>query len=98
MGRKQKYHITSINLGEVGHPARQLAEQFLKRKGKSKFSELVRRLIIIYLGKRPEHQDWKKEVLIYDRQELGKNIAELCERRRKIDDKLRELGIDPEGL
>lgn len=98
MARKKKYLLRSINLGGIGHPARVLAEQFIKRKGKTKFSELVRKLIVIYLGNRPEHQDWKKEVLLYERRELGKNIAELCEKRRKIDDELRELGIDPELL
>jgi len=98
MGAKKKYAIKTINFGEQSHPARILVEKYVELHGNNALSKLIRRLVVIYLIDNPDYKDWKAQKLLYERQEIGKLVAEKLERRRKLDDQLREMGIDPEGL
>ena len=98
MGKPKKYDIRSINFGEVGHPARILVGKFVKMNGKTALSILMRRLVVCYLSNNPEYVDWKKQYLINQRKELGKDIAGKAEQRNKIDAQLRELGVNPEEI
>jgi len=48
MGKNKKYLIKSVNLGEVGHPSRILAEMYIKKFGANEFSALIRKLMMIF--------------------------------------------------
>jgi len=98
MGKPKKYDIRTINFGEAGHPARLLIEKFVKLHGNKALSQLVRRLIVIYLMDKPEYKDWKGQMLIHERKEIGRLLAQKLERRSKIDEQLREIGIEPDDL
>ncbi len=98
MGKPKKYDVRSINFGEVGHPARILVDKFVSLHGKTALSRLIRRLVMIYLMEKPEYRDWKAQKLIYERKELGKKVAQILERRRKVDEELRDLGVNPDEL
>ena len=98
MGKPKKYDIRSINFGEAGHPARILVDKFVQKHGKTALSQLIRRLVVCYLMDKPEYKDWKKDLLIYERREIGKEIAHKFNRRRQIDDELREMGVNPDEV
>ena len=98
MGKPKKYHVRSINFGEAGNPARILIEKFIQIKGKKALSSLIRKWTIIHLKDEPEYQDWKTQQLLYERKELGAEIAEKAEKRSKINQQLRELGTDPDEV
>ncbi|MBN2893490.1 hypothetical protein K9M74_02610 [Candidatus Woesearchaeota archaeon] len=98
MGKPKKYAIKTINFGENGHPARILVEQYIKLHGKNALSQLIRRLVVIYLMDKPEYKDWKAQLLIHERKEIGKNVASKMQRRCQIDEELREMGIDPDDI
>lgn len=98
MGKNKKYLIKTVNLGEVGHPSRILAEMYLKKYGKNEFSSLIRKLIMLFLSEKPEFDNWKKETLIFERKELGKQISEISDKLCKNAEKLEKLGVDMEDI
>lgn len=63
-----------------------------------KFSELIRKLIFIYLSDKEEHKNWKKDILIFERKSVGKEIASLFNKRTQLDEELEKEGINPDDL
>ena len=98
MGRPKKYDIRSVNFGEPGHPARVLIEKYVKQHGNKAVSSLIRKLVTVYLQDRPDLKGWKAQMLIHERKEIGRTVAYNMDRRRRIDDQLRELDIDPDEI
>ena len=94
MGKKKKYGIKTINLGEAGHPARILADLYLKKHGNQEFSALIRKLIIIYLSDNPDFKDWKKQALMHERKELQSKIPEISDKLCRNAEELEKLGVD----
>jgi len=94
MGKNKKYLIKSVNLGEAGHPARMLAEAYIKKYGKQEFSALCRRLILVFLSDKKEYDDWKKQALIFERKELQAQIPEISKKLCENAEKLEKLGVD----
>lgn len=98
MGKSKKYLIKTVNLGEVGHPARLLSEEYLKRYGKQEFSSLIRKLITIFLSNNPEFDNWKKMALLHERDELKKQIPEISDKLCKNAEKLEKMGVNTDEL
>lgn len=94
MGKNKKYLTKTINLGEVGNPARILAEKYIEKFGKQEFSALCRRLILIFLSDKDEYKDWKKLALIFERKELQSQIPDISKKLCENADKLEKLGVD----
>lgn len=94
MGRKKEYDIRSINFGKRGEPARILVEEFVKRNGSAQLSALIRNLVVAFLGKKKGYDSLRKEVLILQRQEIGRQIQELANQKRRINDELEKMGVD----
>jgi hypothetical protein len=98
MGRQKTYDIRSINFGEVGHPSRVLIDIFILKYGKSELSKLIRKLVFCYLSDKPEYKDYKIQMMIFERNKINKLVNEKLEKRRKIDEELNKLGIEPDVL
>jgi hypothetical protein len=98
MGKNKKYLTKTINLGEVGHPARILAEKYIEKFGKQEFSALCRKLIVIFLSDNPEFKDWKIKSLINERKELQAKIPEISDKLCANADKLEKLGVNINDL
>ena len=98
MGKPKKYLTTTINFGEVGHPARTLIELFLKKHGNNELSKFMRKLVLIFLSDKPEYSIWKDKTLIHERKAIGKEIAGLLKKRADLDAQLEDRGIDPDEV
>lgn len=94
MGKNKRYLTKTINLGEVGHPARTLAEKYIEKYGKQEFSALCRKLIMIFLSDKEEYKDWKVQALISERKELQSKIPEISDKLCANAEKLEKLGVD----
>jgi len=98
MGKNKKYLIKTINLGEIGHPARTLAEKYIEKYGKQEFSALCRKLIIIFLSDKEEYKDWKIQALKHERKELQSKIPEISDKLCANAEKLEKLGVNIDEL
>lgn len=98
MGQPRKYYMKTINFGLVGNPARILTEQYLKLNGKQSLSKLIRKLVICYLQNNPEYNSYKIDYLLYERKRLGNEIAIQIDKRHKVEDKLKEYGVDVDSI
>lgn len=94
MGKKKKYLIKPVNLGNAGEPARILAERYLKLYGQQEFSKLIRKLIVIYLSPSKQFRDYKKDVLVFERKELNKEQKEIFEKRKNNEKELEKFNIE----
>jgi hypothetical protein len=88
---KRKYYIRSVNFGDDSNLANVLIKDYVHKNGNQALSKLIRELIV-------ENLDGgnKKIHLLLERKRISKEIVDLLEKRRKIDDKLRDEGINPE--
>ena len=91
---KKKYDIRTINFGERGNPARVLVRQYVKEHGVNKLSELIRRLVFCYLSGKAEHKNWRVELLLFEREQLGEQVFGVSKRMREVEAELRKLGVD----
>jgi len=98
MGRPKKHMTRTVSFGGTGHPARILIEIYEKQNGKQKLSELVRKLIILYLAPKPEYIEYKKQMMLESRNDAIKNIKEHLNNRQIIEKKLGEMGVDVDSL
>lgn len=91
----KKYAITTINLGMQNHPARATAEKYISQHGITTFSAFIRKLIIA-----TSRIDGDKKImlkmLLFDRDEEIKKIKKAVENKKLIEEKIRELGYDPD--
>lgn len=98
MGKTKEYDVRSINFGKRGEPARIIVEQFVEKNGNASLSPLIRNLIVSFFADKPEYNKLKAKVLIEERKQVGGEICDLAVRKRKIDDDLRSLGVDPDEI
>lgn len=98
MGKNKKYLIKTVNLGEAGHPARILSDEYIKKYGKQEFSALIRKLIIIFLSDSPEFKNWKKVALIHQRKEIQAKIPEISKKLMANAEELEKLGVNIDDL
>lgn len=98
MGKNKKYLIKTVNLGEAGHPARILSDEYIKKYGKQEFSALIRKLLIIFLSDSPEFKNWKKIALIHQRKEIQSKIPELSKQLMANAEELEKLGVNIDDL
>ena len=98
MGKNKKYLTKTINLGEIGNPARLLAEKYTEKYGKQEFSALCRKLIVIFLSDKEEFKDWKKLALIHERKELQSQIPEISKSLCENAEKLEKLGVNIDDI
>jgi hypothetical protein len=92
---KKKYDITTINFGNEEDIARIYKNEYIKKKGKREFSKFVRKLIIQFYRDNNFQQKFQKDNLLRERERLSKQISKDLSERTELDEKLRELGIDP---
>jgi predicted CopG family antitoxin len=98
MGKQKSNLVKSVSLGEPGSPPRILAEMYVKKYGNKSFSELIRRLIMIFLSDREEYKDWKKKVLIYERKELQKQVPDISKKLCENAEQLGAMGVDIDNI
>jgi hypothetical protein len=98
MGQVKKYARKSVNFGEVGNPARVLVEQYIEKYGNNGFSALMRKLVLVYLGDRPEHKDHKITALVWEYRKKGEEVAKIAKERGVLRGRLVEAGIDADSI
>ena len=96
MGQKKKWKTATINLGEISHPARILADRFIELHGKNKFSKFVRDLIIARLSSDSVYNNFKLKHLILKKRELIKGHLDQLKKISKLNEEIKALGYDPE--
>ena len=94
-GQKKKYKIRSINFGKPGDASRELLEQYEKKFGEMKTSELVRSIIVTSLSSDPIFNSYKVKQLTNERKLIQKDLKEIQRRLIENSDKLEALGVDP---
>ena len=92
----KKYEVKTINFGGKGHPARVLINKYCEKNGKQSLSPLIRKLVIVYLSKKQEYIDFKKELKYYEYIETKRSIARLAKKRYDLEQELGKLGVDYE--
>lgn len=98
MAPPKKQLRKSITLGEPGHPARIIAEAFIREKGSGKYSEWVRKMHLVYASNRPEFDAYKAEIIAHDIQDIKKKMARLAQHKALLEDELAKYGIDAREL
>ena len=89
-----KYLRRTINLGKVGHKARIIAETYIEKHGKKKFSELIRRLLVENYEVNPAFDKIKSEIKVKEFILLKKKIARLLEKKSYLEDFFKNKGVD----
>lgn len=98
MGKPKKYDRRTICFGPVGHPARLLAAEIVKKAGKKALSEYVRKAMIVTYSERPEFQQYKNVADLIEYKELKRKCARSNERLAGLRDHLFSVGYNEEDL
>ena len=96
--KNNKEWIKTFNAGSPDNPSRIMLEEYCKRSGKQEFSKMIRKAVFVYLSADPIHKDYKIKALIAERNQLLAKIRTLVEKRRFIEQKLRDYGLSDEDM
>ena len=98
MGKPKKYDRRTINFGDVGHPARNAVDAFLKKHGSNELSKLIRKLVMFYFYDDPAYDDIKKKMLVAKRQIILDKMHAIHKDLQNVNKELDDKGVDIEAL
>lgn len=95
---RKKYLLKKVNFGKKGDLSREIAEQVLKKSGKTGFSKVVREALVTHFSTRKEFNDAKICALLNERKKLKKKVPEISKQLQKNEKELNKLGYKLDEL